>query len=89
MSTEYLEINFAITAQKSARRRLTIPNKVCELLNLKLGDPIRLIIERANVDVLPTIEKRLTSGTEIVVETNIAEIESGERLTITASRPKG
>jgi hypothetical protein len=88
MPTEYLEIKFSTTTQKSTKGRLTVPAMVCKLLKLGSGELIHLKIERANGESL-VLEKRLTSGTEIVVGMDTAELESSERLTITASRSEG
>ena len=87
MTIEYLEIKFTTNTQKSSQGRFSVPVKVCELLRLGPGDEIRLMIERANGEILPPIIHCLTSGTEVSIPEEIADLESHERITVTVSRP--
>lgn len=84
MSANIISVTFEINAQRHTDGQFTVPKNVCDLMGLKGGDKVSLvIISPQGSDVF---ESKLSSGTEIYGP-DIAEIvKAGDLIQVTVSR---
>jgi hypothetical protein len=88
MSYRVLAVTFEIDAQTHVDGRFTVPLRICRMLGLREGRNIYLVVETPAGKMLYVGVKKLSSGTEIYGEDIRACVKAGQRIRVTASRPK-
>jgi hypothetical protein len=86
MPATIVSVTFDIDAQSHKNGQFSVPRRVCDILGLRNRDHIDLVI-RSSAGTLETT-KRLSSGTEIYGSEIAGHVKAGERIQVTASRPK-
>lgn len=79
-------VTFEIDAQRHANGQFSVPRAVCRILELRPGERVALTVETPRGSFKVT--KALSSGTEIYGQDIVRYVSAGDRLRITASRPR-
>lgn len=85
MSATICSVTFEIDSQPHRSGQFSVPKAVCDILGLRPGDQVALIIKTPKVTFEAT--KPLSSGTEVYGPEIAEYVEAGTRLRITAARP--
>ncbi len=85
MTTTIIAVTFEVDAQHHKDGQFTVPKKVCDLLELKSGDEIKVAIKSSSATF--EITKKLSSGTEIYGTDISRHVKAGDRIIVTVSRP--
>jgi hypothetical protein len=87
MGYQVQEVTYEIDAQKHIDGRFNVPKKVCNILGLKYGDHIRLMVLTLGGELLYHGEKQMKSGSEIYGPEIRLVVKAGQRIKVIASRP--